>query len=372
MRIIEKKQKKILFVLNSAQRTGASIYAEKIITYLTRHHNEFHISVLFTENGEFIERFRELNVSLLSAGQKSLPNAGLIKKALYRIMYYARYAWVVATLRPDVIYSNTITNNGEVVIAKLFMASTVVHSHEGLEMAQRMGYKFKLSSIFTDRYIAVSNYAAEVVAALVNKPSIVINNGIDASSYSNQIISSSKFKTIGIIGTVDRNKGQLILVKALDILVNEKKIDISVKIIGSINDYEYFYEIENFSASRELSSRVMFTGPLVGAERIYSGIDYVVSASFDEAMPLVSLESMVLGLMLIASNTGGNKELIRNGETGLLFPVGDHVALAERLYWASSNIQLCKEISANARREVRERFDLEEKLKLIVRQIADA
>jgi glycosyltransferase involved in cell wall biosynthesis len=368
--MLEKKHKKILFVLNSAHRTGASIYAEKIIAYLSEHKKDLHIAVLFAHDGELIESFRKLNVLLLSAGQKASPNTGLIKKLLCRIIYYVKYSLVVANLRPDFIYSNTITNNGEVVIAKLFKAKTIVHSHEGLKMAQRMGCKIKFSSVFTDKYIAVSNYAAEVITRLVNKTSVVIHNGIDVSVYPSPIVYSNQIRTVGIIGTVDRNKGQLILIKALDILVNAKKIDLVVKIVGAINDSEYEDEIRSYCSVNGLGDRVIFTGPLAGVNEIYSEIDCVVSASFDEAFPLVSLESMALGLLLISSNTGGNKELIANRVNGLLFPVGDHVALAEQLFWAWSHSQLTREISLNARFMVSEKFNLPIKLELIAKQIA--
>ena len=44
--------------------------------------------------------------------------------------------------------------------------------------------------------------------------------------------------------------------------------------------------------------------------------------------PLKPLEAMAQGRMLVASDVGGHRELIRDGETGALFPAGDAGALA--------------------------------------------
>ncbi len=51
----------------------------------------------------------------------------------------------------------------------------------------------------------------------------------------------------------------------------------------------------------------------------------------DLVTPLKPLEAMVMGKALIASDVGGHRELIRHGETGLLFPAGDLSALTHSL-----------------------------------------
>jgi glycosyltransferase involved in cell wall biosynthesis len=47
--------------------------------------------------------------------------------------------------------------------------------------------------------------------------------------------------------------------------------------------------------------------------------------------PLKPLEAMAMGKALVASDVGGHKELIRHGQTGLLFKAGDEAALAGEL-----------------------------------------
>jgi glycosyltransferase involved in cell wall biosynthesis len=57
----------------------------------------------------------------------------------------------------------------------------------------------------------------------------------------------------------------------------------------------------------------------------------VVPSVWEEPFGLVPIESITRGVPVIASESGGMRESVRHGRTGLLYPRGDHGALAERL-----------------------------------------
>lgn len=84
-----------------------------------------------------------------------------------------------------------------------------------------------------------------------------------------------------------------------------------------------------------LEQRVVFSGrvPHAQVQRYYGLIDVLVYARrpirlTEIVTPLKPLEAMAQGRMLIASDVGGHRELIRDGENGNLFPAGDATALA--------------------------------------------
>jgi PEP-CTERM/exosortase A-associated glycosyltransferase len=88
----------------------------------------------------------------------------------------------------------------------------------------------------------------------------------------------------------------------------------------------------------KLADRVVFTGRVPHAEvqRYYELIDVLayprLSMRLTEIVtPLKPLEAMAQGRMLVASDVGGHRELIRDGHTGHLFAAGDATALAETL-----------------------------------------
>jgi len=70
------------------------------------------------------------------------------------------------------------------------------------------------------------------------------------------------------------------------------------------------------------------------------------------------MEAMACGCCAVASNVGGNPELIRNEETGLLFESGDVAGLSDALRMLIENESLRKQIGAAGARFIRGRFAL--------------
>ncbi len=92
------------------------------------------------------------------------------------------------------------------------------------------------------------------------------------------------------------------------------------------------------AAALGLSDRVVFTGrvPHADVSRYYDLIDVLVYPRrrmrlTELVTPLKPLEAMAQGRIVVASDVGGHRELIRDGETGFLFPAGDADALARTL-----------------------------------------
>jgi len=92
------------------------------------------------------------------------------------------------------------------------------------------------------------------------------------------------------------------------------------------------------AGARSVDDRVVFSGrvPHDQVARYYDLIDVLAYPRHrmrltDLVTPLKPLEAMAQGRMIVASDVGGHKELIRDGETGILFPAGDSRALATAL-----------------------------------------
>ena len=79
----------------------------------------------------------------------------------------------------------------------------------------------------------------------------------------------------------------------------------------------------------------------------------MVLPSFGEGLARVYLETQACGRVLVASDTGPAREVVDDGATGLLFPVGDVDALAERCLRAAQDSGLRARIGSAARERVR-------------------
>ena len=84
----------------------------------------------------------------------------------------------------------------------------------------------------------------------------------------------------------------------------------------------------------------------------YSLADIVLMPSEAEGLALVYLETQAMARLLLASDIPASREVIIDGETGLLFPKGDTCALAERTLEASYDPDLRRRIGSQARRNI--------------------
>ncbi|MDD4819182.1 MAG: glycosyltransferase, partial [Candidatus Colwellbacteria bacterium] len=125
-------------------------------------------------------------------------------------------------------------------------------------------------------------------------------------------------------GRLSKEKGIDILLSALN-LANKK---ISLKIIGSGPEES---NLKKMVKDLKLESRVKFLGPKFREElflEVKKAQFVFIPSIWLENMPLTLLEAMMLKKVVIASNTGGLPELVRDGQTGFLFNRGDSQDLA--------------------------------------------
>lgn len=81
-----------------------------------------------------------------------------------------------------------------------------------------------------------------------------------------------------------------------------------------------------------MNNYVEFHGYLENPMPLMNKMNIVLLTSETEGIPRCIMEALSLGITVIASNIPGNRELIRDGETGYLFEVGDYNQLAYRIY----------------------------------------
>ncbi len=109
--------------------------------------------------------------------------------------------------------------------------------------------------------------------------------------------------------------------------------------------------MERMCASKRLTDRFRFTG-WVDYDRVPAHLalaDLVIMPSEAEGMARIYLEAQASGRTLVASDIPPAREVVRHGETGLLFPVGDIEAFAARIIEAAADDSLRARIGARAR-----------------------
>ena len=139
---------------------------------------------------------------------------------------------------------------------------------------------------------------------------------------------------IGFVGSFYAYEGLGLLLRALPLVLNEMP-EARLLLVGGGPEEA---ALKALAAALKVSDRVVFTGrvPHHDVQRYYSLIDVLAYPRLamrltELVTPLKPLEAMAQGRLLVASDVGGHRELIRHGETGVLFPAGNAPALAAAL-----------------------------------------
>jgi L-malate glycosyltransferase len=118
-------------------------------------------------------------------------------------------------------------------------------------------------------------------------------------------------------------------------------------------------ELEARACALGLGSTVYFQPAVPNVAEWLRAIDIFVLPSLSEALSNSLLEAMGCGCCPVASDAGGNTELVADGETGFLFPVGDVEALAERLRVLLDDAELRRRLASAAEARARQMFGRE-------------
>ena len=182
---------------------------------------------------------------------------------------------------------------------------------------------------------------ADIVArGIATEKVTVIPNAVDINEFSlggapdtelKQKLGLNGALVLGFIGSFYAYEGLAVLLRALPRLLAR---DASVRVLLVGGGYEEA-ELKRLAVELGIAANVIFTGrvPHGEVQRYYDLIDVLIyprlSIRLTELVtPLKPLEAMAQGRLLVASDVGGHRELIRPGETGVLFKAGDPEALA--------------------------------------------
>jgi glycosyltransferase involved in cell wall biosynthesis len=146
----------------------------------------------------------------------------------------------------------------------------------------------------------------------------------------------SNAPTIGCVGRLHQQKGYPFLLEAIKTVRNQIP-DIQLLIVGS---GKMEIELKSIVKKLDLSDSVTFTGARTDIPAILSSLDLFVLPSLWEGHPLVLLEAMATGLPVVATQVGGNPEVVIHGETGLMVPPSNPVQLASAIITLMQNPDL--------------------------------
>ena len=114
---------------------------------------------------------------------------------------------------------------------------------------------------------------------------------------------------------------------------------------------------EAFARTHGLRDRVHFLGNVPNLEEVLGACDLFLLPSESESFGMAALEAMASEVPVIATETGGLPEVVNDGETGFLLPVGDVKGMADRALEILRDETLRRKMGKRAREVAVDRFD---------------
>jgi len=94
---------------------------------------------------------------------------------------------------------------------------------------------------------------------------------------------------------------------------------------------KYGLELNHLRRSRDLEARVVFHGPTQNVTEALRAANWFVLPSTNEPCSVALIEALALGIPALASESGGNVDIVQQGKTGLLFRPDSSADLADKL-----------------------------------------
>ncbi len=227
---------------------------------------------------------------------------------------------------------------------------------------------------YFDHLIAVSDAtkSAMVNAGLPSEKITVIHNAIDTTVWAPRATNTFRsefglegvFPLIGYVGRITEEKDLRTWLRVAANIAQQYP-EARFVIVGDGASPRLYCELQEWAAVLKIADRVVFTGYRQDLQNIYAALDVFFMTSCREGLSNSILEAMAMGVPVVATNAGGTAELIENGTSGYLLPVGDSMGMTETLMKLLGDPRLRTQMAMAARKRVEERFSFQLRLRRI-------
>ena len=218
-------------------------------------------------------------------------------------------------------------------------------------------------STVVDGTITVSQAMADLIGRypLLGRacsPLVVIHNGVDAEYWraAPPRIQAGGPLVIGMVAAMESYKDHPTLLRAARMLIDRGRA-VSLHLVGSGPREPALHDL---AAKLGLEQAVRFEGgrPQDAVRHIVHGLDVLVHATHSESLGMAVVEAMSSARPIVATDIAALREVIHDGQTGLLVPVGDAEALAGAVARLADDPSLATRLGVAARQYAAEHFGI--------------
>ena len=296
-----------------------------------------HAIICLTDFTNYADRVQRKDVQILALHQSNGRDLGI----------HRRFLKVIRSIRPAIVHTRNLPALEFQAIAALAGVYGRIHSEHGRDMYDLDGMNFKynalrrLMRLFIHRYIVVSRNLSDWLVDTVHIPAERVHqiyNGVEMARFypctgllsfpGPADIRSVETFVVGTVGRMEPVKDQITLVRAFLHLVagdEDARKRLRLIVVGDGSLREKALQMLRESHADQLA---WLPGERDDIPEIMRALDLFVLPSLREGISNTILEAMATGLPVVATNVGGNPELVDHNRTGTLVPSSDPIAMA--------------------------------------------
>ena len=365
---------KILLVASDNSRTsGAFLCLVKLAIHLKYDFdNEVKVVVPFDGNG--VDLLKENNIEYDTIYSPDWVSPKIITfhprrvlASYYKFLNYKKCESIILNYlnkeNPDVVHINTswCFLFGKVAIENNFPC--VWQIQEFLYEDQNMHFinkKFAINLFKKANVVAtISKSIDEKYLGYGLKNTKIVLDGLDVNKYYNsehKIFSKDKIAFL-FIGGVCKKKGQFELLEWLGKYNLRNKIaNFELRIVGNCSEKSKT-ELIKIANKYDIEQNLIIVGPKNNPMEEYMNADIQFVNSKKEAFGRVTVEGILAGCCVLASNSGGSNEIISNGKNGFLYEQGSYKDFEKTLNYVLNNKEKVSSMIQNGQNYTKAKFD---------------
>jgi len=319
----------ILYLTTHLNIGGISSYLLTLVKGMRREGENIYLA---SSGGELLEEFKEAGANFVSIPIKTKKEVH--PKILISMLKLRR---LIRERNIDIIHAHTRVTQ---VLACLLQKNTGIPFVSTCHGFFKPRLSRRVFPCWGDKVIAISEPVKDhLVGDLrIRQDCIrVVHNGIDVGRFKeSKAKDNSKAKAslgledvpvVGIIARLSDVKGHPFLIRAMK-TVSEKIPAAQLLIVGS---GKMLNELQDLVASLQMEDKIKFVPSVAQTPQALAAMDLFVMPSLAEGLGLGLMEAMAAGLCVVGSSVGGIKDLIKDGQTGVLVKPKDTGGLSKAI-----------------------------------------
>jgi glycosyltransferase involved in cell wall biosynthesis len=248
--------------------------------------------------------------------------------------------------RPDVLHLHTARATLMAGLSGTNVPLILTHHNSRLSFSRHL---YKVFDQFVFAYVGISPTCASQTRRHARRPVRLILNGADVSRAARAPRTApGERPTIIAVGTISDQKNYSALVAAAKCLVPllaSANREFTLQIIGG---GEGLSELEELVKKEELEGEIDLLGVRSDVPDLLKAADLFVNSSRYEGLSVATIEALMSGLPVIATDVPGNRDIVDDGENGLLVAQGDPARFAGAIAKALLDHELYSNLSSGA------------------------